>query len=75
MTDPKQNQNSEQELTSNVPYREAYQRGYAACERELTNEVIVECLDWIHDELLDECESLEDARLAIVTKTIKLLED
>jgi hypothetical protein len=28
-------QNSEQELTSNVPYREAFQRGAASRDREI----------------------------------------
>jgi len=37
------------------------------------NEVMIKCLDWIHDELLDNCESLEEARAAIVNETIRTL--
>jgi D-mannonate dehydratase len=48
-------QNSEQELTSNVPYRESFQRGAASRDREIDElrahierlrEMIIEAMEW-----------------------------
>ncbi len=46
---------------------------YNLVRESVLEEAKIEALDYVHDEILDDCETVEEARQAILNKTIVLV--